>query len=115
MKMLLWNSIAASEFNQIISNQFNFNYMRITINVFSKKALLFCLLLLSIAGSAQNYVLTLANQSSTENTFDFDLMLTVPAGGKRIYSVSCGINFNAAILNGGTPSTTTTQIGRAHV
>ena len=113
MKMLLWNSIATSEFNQIISNQFNFNYMRITINVFSKKALLFCLLLLSIAGSAQNYVLTLANQSSTENTFDFDLMLTVPAGGKRIYSVSCGINFNAAILNGGTPSTTTSQNGGA--
>ncbi len=113
MKMLLWNFIATSEFNQIISNQFNFNYMRITINVFSKKALLFCLLLLSIAGSAQNYVLTLANQSSTENTFDFDLMLTVPAGGKRIYSVSCGVNFNAAILNGGTPSTTTSQVGGA--
>ncbi|WP_309640183.1 T9SS type A sorting domain-containing protein [Flavobacterium sp.] len=85
--------------------------MRITINVFSKKALLFCLLLLSLSGSAQNLVLTLTNQSSTSNTFDFDLMLTVPAGGKRIYSVSCGVNFNAAILNGGTPSITTSTVG----
>ena len=32
-------------------------------------------------------------------------MLTVPAGGRRVHSVSAGINFDAAILNGGTPST----------
>jgi Putative metal-binding motif/Secretion system C-terminal sorting domain len=74
--------------------------------MFSKKALLFCLLLLSLTGSAQQFTLTLANQSSTSTTFSFDLMLTVPAGGRRVHSVSAGINFNAAILNGGTPATT---------
>ena len=80
--------------------------MRITINMFSKKALLFCLLLLSLTGSAQQFTLTLANQSSTSTTFDFDLMLTVPSGGRRVHSVSAGINFDAAILNGGLPATT---------
>ena len=87
--------------------------MRISINILSKKALLFCLLLLSLVGEAQNLVLTLQNQTSTQNTFDFDLMLTVPAGGRRIYSVSCGVNFNVGILNGGTPSITTSQAGGA--
>ena len=87
--------------------------MRISINILSKKALLFCLLLLSLVGEAQNLVLTLQNQTSTQNTFDFDLMLTVPAGGRRIYSVSCGVNFNVGILNGGNPSITTSQAGGA--
>ena len=87
--------------------------MRISINILSKKALLFCLLLLSLVGEAQNLVLTLQNQTSTQNTFDFDLMLTVPAGGRRIYSVSCGVNFNVGILNGGNPSVTTSQAGGA--
>jgi len=109
--MLLWTSIATSEFNSnalsiLISNQFNFKYMRITINKFSKRALLFCLLLVSLAGNAQQFTLTLANQSSTATTFQFDLMLTVPTGGARVASVSTGVNFNAAILNGGTPATT---------
>jgi hypothetical protein len=79
----------------------------------SKKALLFCLLLLSLSGNAQQFTLTLANQSSTSTTFDFDLMLTVPAGGRRVHSVSAGINFNAAILNGGTPSTVASNVGAA--
>ncbi|NHM07664.1 T9SS type A sorting domain-containing protein [Flavobacterium sp. CYK-4] len=80
--------------------------MRIIINMLSKKSLLFCLLLFSLMGNAQSFTLTLANQTSTSNTFEFDLMLTVPTGGKRVASVSCGVNFNAAILNGGTPATT---------
>ena len=57
-------------------------------------------------GNAQQFTLTLANQSSTSTTLQFDLMLTVPAGGRRVHSVSAGINFNAAILNGGTPAIT---------
>jgi hypothetical protein len=81
--------------------------MRIIFNILSKKVLLFCLLLLSLVGNAQQFTLTLANQTSTSTTFEFDVMLTVPAGGRRVHSVSAGINFNAAILNGGTPATAT--------
>ena len=87
--------------------------MKIVFNIFSKKFLLFCLLLLSLMGNAQQFTLTLANQSSTSTTFEFDLMLTVPSGGRRVHSVSCGINFNAAILNGGTPSNVASNVGAA--
>lgn len=87
--------------------------MRIIINKFSKGALLFCLMLLSSVGYAQSFTLTLANQTSTETTFEVDLMLTVPTGGKRVASVSCGVNFNVGILNGGTPSTTGSNVGQA--
>eukprot|EP01035_Chromulina_nebulosa_P026070 gene26070-34082_t len=73
--------------------------------MFSKKALLFCLLLVSFLGNAQSFTLTLANPTSDATTFEVDLLLTVPTGGKRVASVTCGLNFDAAILNGGTPST----------
>ena len=72
-----------------------------------KKALLFCLLLSSFTSEAQTqFTFALANQASTSNTFEFDLMITVPSGGRRIYGLSAGVNFNASILNGGTPCTT---------
>jgi len=71
-----------------------------------KKALLFCLLLSSFTSEAQTqFTFALANQASTSNTFEFDLMITVPSGGRRIYGLSAGVNFNASILNGGTPCT----------
>ena len=71
-----------------------------------KKALLFCLLLSSFTSEAQTqFTFALANQTSTSNTFEFDLMITVPSGGRRIYGLSAGVNFNASILNGGTPCT----------
>ncbi|MFN9114090.1 MAG: T9SS type A sorting domain-containing protein [Bacteroidota bacterium] len=81
--------------------------MRILINLFSKKALLFCLLLVSMISEAQTqFTFTIANQTSTSNTFEFDILMTVPTGGRRIYGLSAGVNFNNAILNGGTPCTT---------
>jgi hypothetical protein len=87
--------------------------MKLSVNIFSKKALLFCFLMLSLTLSAQQFTLTLANQTSTSNTFDFDLMLTVPSGGRRVHSVSAGINFDAAILNGGTPAIVASNLGAA--
>jgi hypothetical protein len=80
--------------------------MRILINLFSKKALLFCLLLVSMISEAQTqFTFTIANQTSTSNTFEFDILLTVPTGGRRIYGLSAGVNFSNTILNGGTPCT----------
>ena len=87
--------------------------MKLSVNIFTKKALLFCFLMLSLTLSAQQFTLTIANQTSTSNTFDFDLMLTVPSGGRRVHSVSAGINFDAVILNGGTPSNVASNVGAA--
>jgi hypothetical protein len=74
--------------------------------MFSKKMLFFCLLLLSLTGNAQQFTVFLANQSSTSTTFEVDLMIVIPEGGRRLTAVSAGINYNPAILNGGTPCTT---------
>jgi len=81
--------------------------MKIILNIFSKKALLFGLLLISLTGYSQTqFTVSLANQTSTSTTFEVDVMLTVPTNGRRIFAVSAGINFNTAIMNSGTPCTT---------
>ena len=82
--------------------------MKKLINICSKKALLFCFLFLSLLANAQQSQLTLVAvpENTTATTFDVDLMLTIPSGGRRLGSVSTGINYNTAILNGGTPCTT---------
>lgn len=74
---------------------------------------LLLMLLLSISGFSQEFIVTLANATMTTDQMEVDLMLTVPAPGVRLYSVSTGINFNAAILNGGTPSITQSTQGDA--
>jgi len=82
--------------------------MKKLINICSKKALLFCFLFLSLLANAQQCQLTLVAvpENTTATTFDVDLMLTIPSGGRRLGSVSTGINYNTSILNGGTPCTT---------
>ncbi|MBL0012791.1 MAG: hypothetical protein IPP30_03280 [Flavobacterium sp.] len=85
--------------------------MRIMINMLSKNYLVLCLLLLALTGYAQvpTFTLTLANQASTSNTLEFDLMLTVPSSppaGVRLTGINAGVEFNTAILNGGAPCTT---------
>jgi hypothetical protein len=83
--------------------------MKIMINTFSKRFFLLCLFLVSLSGYSQATLgLTLANGSSTSNTFEFDLMLvvTAPTAGVVINGISAGVEYNSAILNGGTPCTT---------
>ncbi|MGK4568330.1 T9SS sorting signal type C domain-containing protein [Flavobacterium sp. 3HN19-14] len=82
-----------------------------------KKLLLLSLLMLSYSGFAQvegaNFKLTLGNPSfPSPTTLDFDVNLVVnhtgtalADGGIKIGNLQYGINFNPAILNGGTPST----------
>jgi len=57
-------------------------------------------------GNAQQSLLTLANPTSTSNTWEVDVMLTIPEGGRRLLAVTTGINFDVAIMNGGTPCAT---------
>lgn len=72
------------------------------------KALLSAFLVLSMTANAQHFTVTLANFTSTSNTFEVDVLLIVeqPAIGVRLGGVSTGINYNTAILNGGVPCTT---------
>jgi hypothetical protein len=78
--------------------------MKIMNNMLSKGVLLLFLLMLSVVGSAQSFSLALTNQSSTSTTFDVDVMITLTAP-TRLASVSTGIFYNSAILNGGAPCT----------
>ncbi|WP_309640239.1 T9SS type A sorting domain-containing protein [Flavobacterium sp.] len=73
-----------------------------------KKIMLFCLLALSSIGFAQHFTVTLANMMETSNTFEVDVMLIIDGTttGVRLASCSTGINFTPAILNGGTPCST---------
>ena len=50
---------------------------------------------------------------STSDTFEVDVILTIntPAEGVRLCGVTAGINYNPAILNGGTPCTTSSNLG----
>jgi len=83
--------------------------MKIMINTLSKRFLLLCLFLVSLSGYSQSTLsVTLANGSSTSNTFEFDLMLvvTAPTAGVVINAVTAGVEYNTGILNGGTPCTT---------
>ena len=75
----------------------------------SKNWFVLCLLLLSVMGNAQTFSISLANPTQTStSTFEVDVMISVltPTNGVRLASVSCGINYNSGILNGGTPCTT---------
>ena len=83
--------------------------MKTMINTLGKRVLLFSLFLVSLSGYSQATLsVTLANGSSTSNTFEFDLMLVVaaPTAGVVINAVTAGVEYNTAILNGGLPCTT---------
>lgn len=72
-----------------------------------QKIMLLVFLAFSLIGYGQHFTVTLDNFMSTTNTFEVDVILTIntPAEGVRLCAVSAGINYNPAILNGGTPCT----------
>ena len=78
-----------------------------------QKIMLPFFLVFSLIGYAQHFTVTLDNFMSTSNTFEVDVILIVdsPAQGVRLSSLSTGINYNPAILNGGTPCTYTSMSG----
>ncbi|CAN1542101.1 Secretion system C-terminal sorting domain [Flavobacteriaceae bacterium] len=85
--------------------------MKTIINkTIGKIGILFCLVMLSFSGFSQtaHFTVGLANVSSTSTTMEMDVTVTVdaPSAGARLNIVSVGVNFNTAILNGGTPCTT---------
>ncbi len=71
------------------------------------KALLLGLFVLPLLGNAQHFTVTLANLTNTANTLEVDVLLIVdaPTQGVRLAALATGINYNPAILNGGTPCT----------
>jgi hypothetical protein len=95
-------------FIHLIHNITKNNKMKKTIN--NSKGivgLLLCLLLLSFAGNAQvagtHFAVGLANVTSTSTTIEMDLQLTVDGSvNSRLLGFSAGINYNTAIVNGGT-------------
>ena len=69
--------------------------------------MLLALLLLPLHGIAQHFTVSLANMTTTTDTFEVDVTLTIEGTtGIRLAACSAGINFNPAILNGGTPCST---------
>ena len=78
-----------------------------------QKIILSFLLAFSLIGYGQHFTVTLDNFASTSNTFEVDVILIVdsPAEGVRLCGFSTGINFNPAVLNGGTPCTTFSNAG----
>ncbi len=77
----------------------------------SKKLLVLIFLMFSFLGNAQvagtHFTVTLANVTSTSNTMEFDVMLTVDgtgaaATGVKLSAMQVGVNYNTAIVNGGT-------------
>lgn len=85
--------------------------MKIIQNNLGKNLLLLCLLMISYLGNAQvagtHFTVSLANVTSTSNTMDFDVKLTIDgtgasASGVKMSAMSVGINYNTAIVNGGT-------------
>lgn len=77
------------------------------LNFKLKKSFLIPLIMLfNITGFAQtHFTVWLANVTSTSTTLEVDVMFSVdaPVDGVRLSTVSVGINYDAAILNGGTP------------
>ena len=75
-----------------------------------KFGLLFFLMMFSFSGRAQvaggQYTINIASATATTNTIDVDLTVSVtnPAAGMRFGGFSTSINFNTAIINGGTIS-----------
>ena len=83
--------------------------MKIINSILAKKIILIGFLIFSLTGFSQQFIVSLANGANpTPNTFEVDIVLsfTTPVAGIRLSSVSTGINYNPAILNGGTPCTT---------
>nr|WP_294775996.1 T9SS type A sorting domain-containing protein [uncultured Flavobacterium sp.] len=87
--------------------------MKIIQNNLGKGLLLLCLLMISFTGFSQvagtHFTVSLANVTSTSTTMEFDVMLTVDgtgaaATGVKLSAMSAGINYNTAIVNGGTLS-----------
>lgn len=87
--------------------------MKIIYNNLGKSLLLLCLLMLSFTGFAQeegtHFTVSIANVTSTSTTMEFDIMLTIDgtgaaADGQKLSAMSVGINYNTAIVNGGTLS-----------
>jgi hypothetical protein len=78
-----------------------------------KKIILLYFLALPFLGFSQHFTVTLDNFMSTSDTFEVDVILTIntPAEGVRLCGVTTGINYNPAILNGGTPCTTSSNSG----
>ena len=78
-----------------------------------KKTMLFCLLAFASTGFAQHFTVTLDNLETTSNTLEVDVMLIVDGTttGVRLTAVCAGINYNPAILNGGTPCTNSSSVG----
>lgn len=76
-------------------------------DVVRKKTMLLGLLMLPFLGIAQHFTVSLANMTTTTDTFEVDVTLTIEGtSGVRLMACSTGINFNSAILNGGTPCST---------
>lgn len=73
-----------------------------------QKITLFLFLVFSLVGYGQHFTVTLDNFISTTNYFEVDVVLIIdsPAEGVRLCGFNTGINFNPAILDGGTPCTT---------
>jgi len=72
----------------------------------STAGLLLCLFMLSFTGNAQvagtHFTVGLANVTSTSNTMEMDLMITVDGVNTRLSGFQAGINYNTGIVNGGT-------------
>jgi len=95
-------------FIHLIHNVTKNNKMKKTINnSIGIVGLLVCLLLLSFTGNAQvagtHFTVGLANVTSTSNTIEMDMRITVDGSvNSRLLGFSAGINYNTAIVNGGT-------------
>ena len=82
--------------------------MKIIYNILVKKIIIIGLFMLSFTGFAQSFTVFLANGTNpTPNTLEVDVQITVnsPPCGVRLASVAFGVNYDPAILNGGTPCT----------
>jgi hypothetical protein len=68
----------------------------------STAGLLLCLLMLSFTGNAQvagtHFTVGLANVTSTSNTMEMDLIITVDGVNTRLAGFQAGINYNTAII-----------------
>jgi hypothetical protein len=75
-------------------------------SAFCKFGLILFLSMFSIAGRAQEgqYTMSISSATATINSIDVSLSITVtnPAQGMRFGGFSTGINYNTAIVNGGT-------------
>ncbi|MEO7172250.1 MAG: hypothetical protein ABIW86_05535, partial [Flavobacterium sp.] len=80
-------------------------------STFCKFGLLLLLMMLGITGKAQTvaggqYSISIASATATANSIDVDLVVSVvnPSAGMRFTGFQTSINFNTAIINGGTIS-----------